>query len=75
MGQDLWSEVDDYITVNNVLPGYTRTSRLDSLLSAQASTSGRSGDEIAQGILASVPARRFGEACGAGRRHCKKYDP
>lgn len=52
----------DGITVNNVLPGYTRTSRLDSLLSAQASTSGRSGDEIAQGILASVPARRFGEA-------------
>ncbi|MDG2537350.1 SDR family oxidoreductase [Dyella jiangningensis] len=52
----------DGITVNNVLPGYTRTARLDSLLSAQASTSGRSGDEIAQGILASVPARRFGEA-------------
>lgn len=52
----------DGITVNSVLPGYTRTSRLDSLLSAQASTSGRSGDEIAQGMLASVPARRFGDA-------------
>ncbi|HET6552291.1 MAG TPA: SDR family oxidoreductase [Dyella sp.] len=52
----------DGITVNSVLPGYTRTARLDSLLSAQSSQSGRSGDEIAKGMLASVPARRFGEA-------------
>jgi 3-oxoacyl-[acyl-carrier protein] reductase len=52
----------DGITVNNVLPGYTRTHRLDSLLAAQAAASGRSEDEIAQGLLATVPARRFGEA-------------
>ena len=51
----------DGITVNNVLPGYTRTARLDSLLAAQV-RSGRSEDEIAKGMLASVPARRFGEA-------------
>ena len=52
----------DGITVNSVLPGYTRTARLDGLLAVQASTSGRSGEEIAQSLLASVPARRFGEA-------------
>ncbi len=52
----------DGITVNNVLPGYTRTRRLDSLLAAQAAASGRDEDAIAQGMLASVPARRFGEA-------------
>jgi len=52
----------DGITVNNVLPGYTRTARLDGLLAAQSRSSGRSEDEIAQGMLATVPARRFGEA-------------
>lgn len=52
----------DGITVNNVLPGYTRTQRLDGLLAAQATASGRNEDAIAQAMLASVPARRFGEA-------------
>lgn len=52
----------DGITVNNVLPGYTRTARLDGLLAAQVRSSGRSEDDIAKGMLASVPARRFGEA-------------
>ncbi|MGH8158271.1 MAG: SDR family NAD(P)-dependent oxidoreductase [Rhodanobacter sp.] len=52
----------DGITVNNVLPGFTRTQRLDGLLAAQAAASGRSEDAIAQGMLATVPARRFGEA-------------
>ncbi|OOG57334.1 SDR family NAD(P)-dependent oxidoreductase [Rhodanobacter sp. C03] len=52
----------DGITVNNVLPGYTRTQRLAGLLAAQAAASGRNEDEVAQGMLATVPARRFGEA-------------
>ncbi|WP_449427947.1 SDR family NAD(P)-dependent oxidoreductase [Rhodanobacter umsongensis] len=52
----------DGITVNNVLPGFTRTQRLDGLLAAQAAASGRSEEEIARGMLATVPARRFGEA-------------
>ncbi|OOG40709.1 SDR family oxidoreductase [Rhodanobacter sp. C05] len=52
----------DGITVNNVLPGYTRTARLDGLLASQAAASGRSEDEVAQNMLATVPARRFGEA-------------
>jgi 3-oxoacyl-[acyl-carrier protein] reductase len=50
------------ITVNSVLPGYTRTQRLDSLLAAQATSSGRSERDIADSLIASVPARRFGEA-------------
>lgn len=52
----------DGITVNNVLPGYTRTARLDSLLSTQAAASGRSVDEVAHGLMSSIPARRFGDA-------------
>ncbi|HEY1588812.1 MAG TPA: SDR family oxidoreductase [Rhodanobacter sp.] len=52
----------DGITVNNVLPGFTRTQRLDGLLAAQAAASGRSEEEVAQSMLATVPARRFGEA-------------
>jgi 3-oxoacyl-[acyl-carrier protein] reductase len=51
----------DGITVNNVLPGYTRTGRLDGLLAAQAESSGRSENAIAQGLMATIPARRFGE--------------
>lgn len=50
------------ITVNNVLPGYTRTDRLDSLLCAKAAASGQSEDEIAQNLIATIPAHRFGEA-------------
>jgi 3-oxoacyl-[acyl-carrier protein] reductase len=51
----------DGITVNNVLPGYTRTGRLDSLIAAKAEASGRPTDEVARGMLAGVPAARFGE--------------
>ncbi len=52
----------DGITVNNVLPGYIRTARLDSLLTTRTLASGRSVDEVAQELIDSVPARRFGEA-------------
>lgn len=51
----------DGITVNNVLPGYTRTARLTGLLSAQSQKSGRSEEELAAEMAAAVPARRFGE--------------
>ncbi len=48
------------ITVNNVLPGFTRTGRLDSLIAANAAASGRSEELVTQGMLALVPAGRFG---------------
>jgi 3-oxoacyl-[acyl-carrier protein] reductase len=51
----------DGITVNNVLPGYTRTARLDGILDAQMKKTGRSEDELAAEMVAAVPARRFGE--------------
>lgn len=51
----------DGITVNSVLPGYTRTARLSGLLSAQSQKSGRSEEELAKEMAAAVPARRFGE--------------
>lgn len=57
----LSSEVaPDGITVNNVLPGYTRTPRLEALVEASCKA-GRSRDEVERGLLASVPAARFGD--------------
>lgn len=52
----------DGITVNNVLPGYTRTQRLEQILNERAASSGKSESEISAGMLASVPAARFAEA-------------
>jgi 3-oxoacyl-[acyl-carrier protein] reductase len=50
------------ITVNNVLPGYTKTSRLDQILADRSKATGKSDDEIAQAMLATVPLGRFAEA-------------
>jgi 3-oxoacyl-[acyl-carrier protein] reductase len=50
------------ITVNNVLPGYTRTQRLEQILKERSSATGKSSADIAQGMLATVPAGRFAEA-------------
>lgn len=50
------------ITVNNVLPGYTRTQRLEQILAERAKATGHSEEEIAEGMLATVPLRRFAEA-------------
>jgi len=49
------------ITVNNVLPGYTRTQRLDQILAERAAATGKPADDIARGMLATVPAGRFAE--------------
>lgn len=50
------------ITVNNILPGFTRTQRLESLIKTTASSTNRSETEVAQQMVAEVPAKRFGEA-------------
>lgn len=52
----------DGITVNNVLPGYTRTSRLDQVLQVRAAAAGQTEAEVAEGMRRSVPAGRFAEA-------------
>lgn len=52
----------DGITVNNVLPGYTRTQRLDQILKERAASTGKSEETIAAAMLATVPAARFADA-------------
>lgn len=50
------------ITVNNVLPGYTRTQRLEQIVRDRVAASGKSVAEIETAMLASVPAGRFADA-------------
>lgn len=50
------------ITVNNVLPGYTRTQRLEQILSDRAKATAQSEEAVAKAMLATVPAGRFAEA-------------
>ena len=50
------------ITVNNVLPGFTDTNRLKSLITKKAENSGVSEDQIANGMKAQIPAARFAQA-------------
>ena len=50
------------ITVNNVLPGFTNTNRLKSLIAKKAEIRGKSEKEIAAIMKSQVPAARFGEA-------------
>lgn len=52
----------DGITVNNVLPGYTQTQRLEQILRDRSAVSGKTEDAVAQAMLASVPAGRFAQA-------------
>ncbi len=50
------------ITVNNVLPGFTNTNRLKSLIAKKAEIQGKTENEIASLMKSQVPAGRFGEA-------------
>ncbi len=50
------------VTVNNILPGYTKTQRLDSLLTANAAAQNITKEELAAKMQLQIPARRFGEA-------------
>jgi 3-oxoacyl-[acyl-carrier protein] reductase len=50
----------DGITVNNVLPGATRTGRLDSILKTSAEKKGIALDAAEQHMLKEIPAGRFG---------------
>ncbi|MGL6267067.1 MAG: SDR family oxidoreductase, partial [Chitinophagaceae bacterium] len=60
----LSNEVARYgITVNNILPGFTKTSRLTSLITQIAANAGSPVETVAQQMESDVPAKRFGEAC------------
>lgn len=50
------------ITVNNVLPGATKTERLTGIISNNAAKNNSSEDVIAQKMIAEIPMKRFGEA-------------
>ena len=49
------------ITVNNILPGYTSTQRLDSLIATNAARQQITAAELAQRMQQQIPARRFGK--------------
>jgi 3-oxoacyl-[acyl-carrier protein] reductase len=49
------------ITVNNVLPGYTRTERLVELAESNAARTGGTGAEFLARLESDIPARRLGE--------------
>ena len=52
----------DGITVNNVLPGYTRTARLDAVLAMRAKASGQSEADVAAQMEREIPTGRFATA-------------
>jgi len=49
------------ITANNILPGFTLTPRLESLIAAAAERAGQSRADMASAWQATVPAGRFGD--------------
>jgi len=51
----------DGITVNNILPGFTDTERLSSLIDAKANTENISMDVVSEAMKNSIPAGRFGK--------------
>jgi 3-oxoacyl-[acyl-carrier protein] reductase len=58
----LANEVARYgITVNNMMPGYTRTERVEQLNAATAAREGITVDDVARRIEAQIPMRRLGE--------------
>jgi 3-oxoacyl-[acyl-carrier protein] reductase len=50
------------ITVNNILPGFTRTQRLSSIVSNTAAKKNASETAVEQEMQEEVPMKRFGEA-------------
>ena len=50
------------ITVNNILPGLTKTKRLESLLMNIAATKHITTEEVEAGMITEIPLKRFGEA-------------
>ncbi|RYF82486.1 MAG: SDR family oxidoreductase [Chitinophagaceae bacterium] len=50
------------ITVNNVLPGATRTKRLEALINNISQRKSATTNEVEKEMMEEIPARRFGEA-------------
>lgn len=59
----LAGEVGQYnITVNNVLPGATKTERLKTIIQNNASKNNADPSEVEQKMMEEIPMKRFGEA-------------
>ncbi len=54
------------ITVNNVLPGFTKTARLESLMNNRANSLNMNRLDIDKANIATIPAGRYGEASEFG---------
>ncbi len=56
------NELGQYnITVNNVLPGATRTKRLENIIHANAGKKGVEDTEVEQQMMSEIPMKRFAE--------------
>ena len=63
----LANEISSFgITINNVLPGYTNTDRVDYLFSKQAKEQGVDKEDIFKRMAATIPAGRLGEPAEFG---------
>jgi 3-oxoacyl-[acyl-carrier protein] reductase len=49
------------ITVNNVLPGFTKTVRADYVINKKATDSGKSPEQVLEELVAEIPVRRIGQ--------------
>lgn len=54
-------ELPSGVTINTVMPGFTDTDRLTSLMTARAEREGRSLDEVRQAFIAQVPEGRLAD--------------
>ena len=63
----LANELGQYgITVNNVLPGATKTARLDSIIANKASKANQDKEIIENAMKSEIPAKRFGSPAEVG---------
>ena len=54
------------ITVNNVLPGYTETGRIDQIVRDRVAATGQTAESILEGMRKAVPAGRFAQPSEIG---------
>ncbi len=54
------------ITVNNVLPGYTRTARFDSLRKSRAEQADVTEEQVEENIMHTIPLKKIGDAAEFG---------
>jgi 3-oxoacyl-[acyl-carrier protein] reductase len=57
--KSLSRELHPCITINNILPGFTNTSRLESLATSIQERTGKTSDEVQQNWLSQVPIKRL----------------